>query len=135
MLSGGAHPLVLHDDHFVQGLMEAGAATDVPVSLEKARNYCCDGCYEPIFPGETDFSLAYVPLLPILEMTINHGSTYSLAGPTYLEGVPQSLPTEHPEEIESFDQVFADLLLMLIIINEWGSLHLPRRCCLARFIF
>lgn len=105
MLSGGAHPLVLHDDHFVQGLMEAGAATDVPVSLEKARNYCCDGCYEPIFPGETDFSLAYVPLLPILEMTINHGSTYSLAGPTYLEGVPQSLPTEHPEEIESFDQV------------------------------
>lgn len=105
ILSGGAHPLLPHDDHLIQGLREAGDATDVPVSLKSARNYCCDGCYEPIFPGETDFSLAYVPLLQVLEMTINHGSTYSLAGPMYLEGVPQSLPTEHAEEIKSFDKV------------------------------
>ena len=76
------------------------------MSLKTARNYACDGCYEPIFPGETDFSLAYVALLQVLEMTINHGSTYSLAGPGFLEGTPKSLPTEHPEEIKSFEKVF-----------------------------
>ena len=77
----------------------------MPVSLTSARNYCCDGCYEPIFPGETDFSLAYIPLLQVLEMTINHGSTLQLAGPVYLEGVPQSLPTKHPENIKDFEKV------------------------------
>lgn len=109
ILSGGAHPVLLQDEHLIQGLKEAGDVIDVPVSLKSARNYCCDGCYEPIFPGETDFSLAYVPLLQVLEMTINHGSTYSLAGSMYLEGVPQSLPTERAEEIKSFDKVFPDI--------------------------
>ena len=126
ILSGGAHPLLPHDDHLIQGLREAGDATDVPVSLKSARNYCCDGCYEPIFPGETDFSLAYVPLLQVLEMTINHGSTYSLAGPMYLEGVPQSLPTEHAEEIKSFDKVFIDILLpFFLFIRRGGEGSVP----------
>ena len=88
----------------------------MPVSLKSARNYCCDGCYEPIFPGETDFSLAYVPLLQVLEMTINHGSTYLLAGPKYLEGVPQSLPTEHAEEINSFDKVRSFFIFSFTLI-------------------
>jgi len=88
----------------IQGLVEAGTP-DMPVTLKTARNYACDGCYEPIITGETDFSLAYVPLLQVLEMTINHGSTFSLAGAAFLEGVPQSLPTAHPEEIVSFEQV------------------------------
>jgi len=80
------------------------------VSLKTARNYACDGCYEPIIPGETDFSLAYVALLQVLEMSINHGSTFSLAGVGFLEGVPQSLPTAHPEEIISFEQVSVNVL-------------------------
>jgi len=75
------------------------------VSLQTARNYSCDGCYEPIFPGETQFSLAYVTLLQVLEMAINHGATYLLAGPAYLEGTPQSLPTNRPESIASFEEV------------------------------
>lgn len=82
------------------------ATPDSPVSLKSARNYSCDGCYEPIFPGETDFSLAYVALLQILEMTINHGSTYAMAGPAYLEGAPQSFPTPPAEEITTFEQVW-----------------------------
>jgi pyruvate-formate lyase len=105
ILSGGAHPILPHDDRLIEGLIKAGTS-DVPVSLKSARNYACDGCYEPIFPGETDFSLAYVALLQVLEMTINHGSTYLVAGAGFLEGAPQSLPTEHPEDINSFDQVF-----------------------------
>ena len=80
------------------------------MSLKTARNYVCDGCYEPIFPGEMDFSLVTVPLLQVLEMSINHGSTFSLAGPGFLEGAPQSLPTAHPEEIVSFKQVFVHVL-------------------------
>lgn len=96
--------MLLHDDSLIEGLQKAGTP-DLPVSLKSARNYACDGCYEPIFPGETDFSLAYIALLQVLEMAINHGSTYALAGPAYLEGAPQSLPTVPPEEISSFEQV------------------------------
>ena len=96
--------MLLHDDCLIEGLQKAGTP-DLPVSLKSARNYACDGCYEPLFPGETDFSLAYIALLQVLEMAINHGSTYSLAGPTFLDGSPQSLPTAHPEEIKSFEQV------------------------------
>ena len=109
ILSGGAHPVLPHDDHLVQGLIEAGTP-DLPVSLKTARNYACDGCYEPIIAGETDFSLAYVALLQVLEMSINHGSTFSLAGPGFLEGVPQSLPTARPEEIVNFEQVLVNVL-------------------------
>lgn len=104
MLSGGAHPILPHDDRLITGLIHAGT-DDLPVSLETARNYACDGCYEPLFPGETQFSLAYVTLLQVLEMTINHGATYLLAGPAYLEGTPQSLPSTHPEDVTSFEEV------------------------------
>ena len=85
------------------------------MSLKSARNYACDGCYEPLFPGETDFSLAYVPLLQVLEMSMNHGSTFGLAGAGFLEGVPQSLPTAHPEEIESFERVFISFYISFLI--------------------
>ena len=112
MLSGGAHPIFPHDDRLVKGLVASGTL-DLPVSQETARNYACDGCYEPIFPGETDFSLAYVALLQVLEMAINHGSTYSMAGPTFLEGTPQSLPTVPPEEISSFEKESIILLYIL----------------------
>ena len=134
MLSGGAHPVLPHDDHLVQGLINAGTK-DVPVSLTSARNYCCDGCYEPLFPGETDFSLATVSLLQVLEMTINHGSTYSRAGSGFLEGTPQSLSTKHPEEIGDFEEVSGDNLLQ-VFLDFWGvggggvgSPHLRHRYC------
>lgn len=104
VLSGGAHPIFPHDDRLIMGLTQTGT-DDLPVSLQTARNYSCDGCYEPIFPGETQFSLAYVTLLQVLEMAINHGATYLLAGPAYLEGTPQSLPTSRPGDITSFEKV------------------------------
>ena len=95
---------MLHDDRLIPGLLNE-SPPDAPLDLKTVRNYACDGCYEPIFPGLTEFSLAYVPLLRVLEMSINHGSTYIQAGPTYLEGAPQSLPTARAEDISSFDQV------------------------------
>lgn len=119
ILSGGAHPVLLNDGHLIEGLMEA-ATPDSPVSLKSARNYSCDGCYEPIFPGETDFSLAYVALLQILEMTINHGSTYAMAGPAYLEGAPQSFPTPPAEEITSFEQLKEIFALHLRVRTEYN---------------
>ncbi|KAK2570558.1 putative dehydratase PflD [Acropora cervicornis] len=123
ILSGGSHPVLLHDGHLIDGLLEAGTP-DLPVSLKSARNYSCDGCYEPIFPGETDFSLAYVALLQILEMAINHGSTYAMAGPTYLEGAPQSFPTPPPEEITSFEKLKELFALHLRVRTEYNIFSL-----------
>merc|ERR1719204_252013 len=64
LLSGGAHPLLIHDEKIIPGLQNTGeniglgvspslpdrvgAAWQSRVSLEDARNFVCDGCYEPI---------------------------------------------------------------------------------------
>merc|ERR1719228_2751038 len=73
LLSGGAHPVLIHDEKIIPGLQNtganiglgidpslpdrAGAAWQSRVSLEDARDYACDGCYEPIMSGNTWFCL------------------------------------------------------------------------------
>ncbi|KAI8511616.1 hypothetical protein Bbelb_107160 [Branchiostoma belcheri] len=49
LLSGGAHPILLHDDRLVPALQDSGRR-GISVSLRDARNYACDGCFEPWFP-------------------------------------------------------------------------------------
>ena len=127
VLSGGAHPVLPHDDYLVPGLKNAGTK-DAPVSLTSARNYCCDGCYEPMYPGETDFALSTVSLLQVLEMAINHGATYARAGSGTLDGTPQSLPTKHAEDIQDFEEVSGFFFYLLICVccegGRGGSPHL-----------
>ncbi|XP_066928528.1 uncharacterized protein [Clytia hemisphaerica] len=80
ILSGGAHPVIDHDDRIIPALQTTG------LSLERAAGYSSDGCYEPIIPGKSEFSFCYVPLLQVLEMTINRGATISDAGPEGMRG-------------------------------------------------
>lgn len=108
MLSGGAHPIILHDDRLIEGLtnvmveFKENATED---DLKDLTNIACDGCYEPLVAGATEFAFSYIPLLQVLEMAINEGATYSSAGPAYLNGTPQSLPTKSAVDIKTFEEV------------------------------
>ena len=42
----------------------------VPPDLaEVARDYCCDGCYEPMFTGKSEFKFAYTFVLKVYILT------------------------------------------------------------------
>ena len=100
ILSGGAHPVLDHDERIIPALQEAG------FSLERATGYSSDGCYEPIVPGKSEFSFCYVPLLQTLELTINRGATISEAGPAGMRGYCVSQEFRPgSEDIKSLDDI------------------------------
>ena len=76
------------------------------VSLASARNYACDGCYEPMFVGQNWFSIGGgMPTLNPLECTLNQGRTYSSAGSAFLRGQNHSFRSRPAAEIESFEDL------------------------------
>ncbi len=95
ILSGGAHPILIHDDRLVEGLKNSGSQ----VTLASARDYACDGCYDPMFAGQTEFAFSNVPMLNAFEHTLNQGTAYASAGPVFLCGQKNSLRTPHPSQI------------------------------------
>jgi pyruvate-formate lyase len=103
VLSGGAHPIMLNDDKLVPALSACG-----PLRLEDARDYTCDGCYEPVIIGKTEWAFSYVPLPPIVDYTMNQGCNVQGAGPINLRGLKNSWNSPPPEEIATFDQ-FMDI--------------------------
>lgn len=127
ILSGGSHPFLMSDVHLVPMLEKSGDSMD-PAD---ARDYCADGCWEPIIQGKTEFGLSYCPVMNALEATLNRGATYIQAGSTYLRGANISFPSPPAEEIESFD-AFMDLFYahyrwqaaqtMNGFVNNYGSL-------------
>jgi Dyp-type peroxidase family len=125
LLSGGAHPILLNDEKIIPGLVAsgqsigdgAGSTAHTPVSkkagrrwrsevsLTAARDYACDGCYEPQFTGQNWFTLGgLVTLLP-LEAALNQGKSWASAGPMYFRGQRISFTSPPPGEITSFQQL------------------------------
>src|SRR5690606_5491380 len=105
ILTGGAHPILMHDNKIVNGLRACGDGIGgealagesfwrSEVSLRSARNYACDGCYEPMFVGQNWFTLGGVSTLDPLECALNQGRLYGNAGPAYLHGQTHSLRTK-----------------------------------------
>ncbi len=118
ILSGGAHPILLSDKLLIDGLHRCGngvGGDDIEaetegrwnseVSLYSARNYACDGCYEPQFPGENWFALGGLTTPQPLECALNRGKTYSSAGMGYWYGQVVSFTSKPVEEIASFDEL------------------------------
>lgn len=99
LLAGGAHPVLINDDKLTAGLMQSG-----PLSLADARDYTCDGCFEPIIGGKTEWAFSYVPILPVVGMAMNQGATIEGAGWINLRGMKQGWNSPPPEQIRSFDE-------------------------------
>ncbi|WP_434389378.1 Dyp-type peroxidase [Melittangium boletus] len=127
ILSGGAHPLLLSDEKLIPGLLHCGdrvgegttptAFTPVSqkaqgtwrnhVTLQAARDYACDGCYEPQFVGQSWFTLGGVSALMPLEAALNQGKSWASAGPMYFRGTRVSFSSPPPREITSYAQLEA----------------------------
>ncbi len=99
LLAGGAHPVLLNDDKLIEGLMRSG-----PITLEDARDYTSDGCFEPIINGKSEWVFSYVPILPVVGMAMNQGATIEGAGWVHLRGLKSSWNSPPPEAITSFKQ-------------------------------
>ncbi len=119
LLSGGAHPVLLNDDKLIPALQERSGGK---VELKSARNYACDGCYETVFAGETEFSFGYVPGLDVLEKALNSGAGFAFSGPTYLRGTKGSYRTVPAAEIKSWDQ-FLTILESHIQLGAHRFIH------------
>jgi Dyp-type peroxidase family len=131
ILSGGAHPILMNDDKIIPGLQQSGVgigeggenANDYTpvavkaagkwkseVELASARNYACDGCYEPMFTGQNWFTLGGFSTLIPLECALNQGRLYGSAGPVFLQGQNQSFRSKAPAGIGQFKEL-VDLYL------------------------
>ena len=105
LLSGGAHPILFQEDRMIKGLNEF---TGFPI--EDARDYACDGCYEPMIAGQTEFCFSNITPFDAFECTMNQGAKYSMAGPIYLNGWKESFRSPHAKDIKSFDH-FKEIFL------------------------
>lgn len=119
ILSGGAHPILMNDDKIIPALQNK---TGGFVELKSARNYACDGCYETLFAGETEFSFGFVGALDILEKAMNSGAGFAFAGSTYLRGSKGSIRSKPAVEITSFN-VFWKILEQHMLLGCHKFLH------------
>ena len=127
ILSGGAHPVLLNDDRIVPALKDDTGGT---VELKSARNYACDGCFETMFAGETEFSFGFVAAMAALEKSLNRGATMGAAGPLHLRGSNDGWRTPPAEEIASFEELLAIMRKHILldchrflnnILNDYGG--------------
>ncbi|MGZ5433841.1 MAG: glycyl radical enzyme domain-containing protein, partial [Thermoanaerobaculia bacterium] len=100
LASGGSHPILFQEDRMVRALSEFSG-----LPLDAARNYVCDGCYEPMVEGQCEFMFSNVTLLDPLELALNQGARFTAAGPVYLRGSKVSFRSPVAAEITSFAQL------------------------------
>lgn len=112
LMSGGAHPVLLCDERIVPGLSEHAGK---PVPLRTARNYACDGCYETMFAGETEFSFGFVPALMVVEQTLNRGAGLAGAGPMNLRGDKLSWRTPDAQDLKTWDELWRVLVNHILL--------------------
>eukprot|EP00250_Pteridium_aquilinum_P022195 c25321_g3_i1 orf=899-4873(+) len=125
ILSGGAHPFLISDEKIIPGLVQSGEGigegskpteyTPVAekagdywsstVDLAVARDYTCDGCFEPQLTGCNWFTLGGFVTLVALEAALNQGKSWATAGPIYFRGQRVSLTTIPPKQIQTFEQL------------------------------
>ena len=119
LLSGGAHPILLQDEKIIPGLVASGQSVggnvaslangrwDSHVELAHARDYACDGCYEPQLAGRSWFTLGGFTTLQPLEAALNRGKLWASAGPTWFRGQRTSFTSRAVEEIRSYEELEA----------------------------
>lgn len=89
-------PAIYNDDAIIPGFVDIG------VSLEDARDYSNDGCWETLIPGKSYFSYAHIMNLRCLEWVFTRGVTV-MTGET--EGVDTGA-LEDLKDFESFYQAY-----------------------------
>lgn len=97
ILSGGAHPILMNDDKMCPAMERCN------ISMKDSRDYAPDGCFEPIICGKSEWCFSFLPILPVVGMAMNQGSTIAGAGWIHLNGMKSSWNSPPPEAIKTFD--------------------------------
>jgi len=95
---GGAQPTVFNDDTVIPGMVE-----QLGVSLEDARDYSNDGCWETIPYGRTEFGYGHIEVLLSLESLLNRGKSTLNGNPIGPDSGPLS-------SYDSFEKLFGAFL-------------------------
>lgn len=98
--SGGSHPILFQEERMVKALSQNSG-----LPLSAARDYVCDGCYEPMIAGQCEFAFSNVITLDALEFALNEGARFNQAGPVFLRGWKVSFRSRPASEIGSFEQL------------------------------
>jgi pyruvate-formate lyase len=109
VLSGGGHPVLINDDKIVPALISSGegiAQSGSIVDPADARDMVCDGCFEALLAGKSEFAFSYVPVPDAIEMALNRGRTYGAAGPVHIMGLKASFRSPPPDEIGGWDEFY-----------------------------
>ena len=75
----------------------------VAQKIEDARDYCVDGCWEPILNGKSEWTFGMVNGMTILECALNRGATLS-SNPALLRGQKLSIDTGKLETFEDLEK-------------------------------
>ena len=77
-------PAIVNDEVIIEAmhraLMQApkdGEADDKERTLKVARDYCVDGCWEPVLNGKSDWMFSMLNAMTALETSINQGASLS----------------------------------------------------------
>lgn len=98
--SGGSHPILFQEDRMVAALSQTSG-----LPLKAARDYVCDGCYEPMIAGQCEFAFSNIVTLDALECALNEGARFNQAGPVYLRGWKLSFRSQPARELHTFEQL------------------------------
>ncbi|MBB5351624.1 pyruvate-formate lyase [Haloferula luteola] len=101
LLSGGAHPVLLSDECIVKALTEN---SNNVITLADARDYACDGCYETMVAGKSEFSFGFVSATDLIEKTLNRGAGIAGTGPINLRGSKESWRSTAASDIKDWDE-------------------------------
>jgi pyruvate-formate lyase len=117
LLSGGAHPVLLNDDVIVPALAKNSGA---PIPLADALDYACDGCFETMVAGATEFSFGTISALGLIERALNRGAGLAATGPINLRGLKDSWRSKPARDIATFAE-FKEILLahMQLGCHRW----------------
>jgi pyruvate-formate lyase len=102
LLRGGAHPVLLNDEIIVPAL---ATRTGAPIPIADARDYACDGCYETMVAGQSEFSFGFVSALEMIEKSLNRGATLAASGPANLRGGKDGWRSKPAHQIAGFDEL------------------------------
>lgn len=100
LASGGSHPILFHEERMVHALHEFSR-----LPLDAARDYVCDGCYEPMVAGQCEFAFSNVTTLDALECALNQGARFDQGGPVYLRGWKLSFRSPEASRITTFEEL------------------------------
>ncbi len=101
LISGGAHPVLLNDAVIVPALAEHSLA---PIALADARDYACDGCYETMVAGQSEFSFGFASAPEMIEKALNRGAGLSGSGAVNLRGNKDSWRSKLAADIADFGE-------------------------------